>query len=237
MRDDNSELVNELLNEKAKYKEILSQLTTTKKEREELSIKINYMEKEIADSKQMSSSSTGQLQDEIIRLCEEKAKQDELVKSLTKDIDDLRNAKHSGERELLNLRREQDRSDDEIDRLKERIDKMEKDMEEKEYSLKTAEKARDRAIADKEAAEAEAEAAKSKSGGDSDGSEEGKKFSTDDVSGIIQDIYGQSKGFFLTEDDISAIEDENQRSVMMKTAKLCLSRLREVLKQISTEKL
>lgn len=91
--------------------------------------------------------------------------------------------------------------------------------------------------AKEEAAAANAKAAAAGEGKADGASADGKKFTDDDIKGMVTDIYQLATRGFITEDEMNSIEDEKLKTHTIQLIKSSLKRLREILKQVSMEKL
>jgi chromosome segregation ATPase len=64
-----------------------------------------------------------------------------------------------------------------------------------------------------------------------------RKFTEADFKGVISEIFSEAMSSFITEDEINSIEDETLKTHTIALIKTTLKRLKEILKQVSMERL
>jgi predicted RNase H-like nuclease (RuvC/YqgF family) len=64
-----------------------------------------------------------------------------------------------------------------------------------------------------------------------------KKFTEEDIKGMISDIYGGSCSMLMSKEELNAIEDESLRSHTVTVMKTILKRLKEILRQVTVDRL
>jgi predicted nucleic acid-binding Zn-ribbon protein len=64
-----------------------------------------------------------------------------------------------------------------------------------------------------------------------------KRFTEADFKGVISEIFSEAMSSFITEDEMNSIEDETLKTHTIALIKTTLKRLKEILKQVSMERL
>jgi hypothetical protein len=209
LRDDNSELLDQVTTEKNKYKELLSQFMALTREKDELDrhwqLRMDEVLAQQEQQQQQESSSSSSsnnndkleyLQDELIRVCAERAALQESVLVVNQEkaqlqvsLDQALVASATTQSELITVQQQL-------------------------QFLEEVQRQKDLAATDDET-----------------------RFSSEEVGAMLQNVYTLSRGSFLTSAEADAMDDEAQRTHTVAATKVCLQRLRDVLKQISAEQL
>jgi predicted RNase H-like nuclease (RuvC/YqgF family) len=75
------------------------------------------------------------------------------------------------------------------------------------------------------------------SSAEGDSVENAKKFTEEDIKGMISDIYGGSCSMLMSKEELNAIEDDTLRSHTVTVMKTILKRLKEILRQVTVDRL
>lgn len=70
-----------------------------------------------------------------------------------------------------------------------------------------------------------------------DGSSDEGKYTIDEIKGMMSDIYKLSMNTFMTEDELNSFEEESIRNHTIQLVKTILKRLKDVLRQVTTDRL